>query len=114
ARTVGGLAVGIVHVAGVDVVQPNLARDLARPRSVAAGVCGRSSILKSGWKAVKCSGTSGPSSAMIHSHIERVSAGASFRPGIIRFVISNHTLVSRLSHLSVSSTGSRCEKVIFL
>jgi len=56
---------------------------------------------------VKCSGTSGPRCVRIHSDNLRVSAGSSFRVGIIRFVNSNHTRVSFLSHSSISSTGNK-------
>ena len=41
--------------------------------SVTGGVDGRSRILKSGWKAVKCTGTSGPSSAATHRVIASIS-----------------------------------------
>ena len=37
-------------------------------RSVSGGVRGTSRILKSGWKAVKCSGTSAPRLLSIHAH----------------------------------------------
>ena len=111
-RAEGGAAGAIVNVAGVDVLEPDVARDLRAPRvSVDGGVRGMSRILKSGWKAVKCSGTSSPSSAPTHSASLRVSLSASLRPGIMRLVISSHTLVSRLIHFSVSSTGSRWLKV---
>jgi hypothetical protein len=67
-------ALAIVHVAGVDVAETGVQRDRAARVSVAAGVAAMSVILKSGWNAVKCNGTSGPSSRMIHAHSARSSA----------------------------------------
>ena len=63
--------------------------------SVAGGVGGVSIIWKSGWKAVKCNGTSGPSSRSTHSDSAPISASESLCPGMSSVVISNHTLVSR-------------------
>ena len=64
--------------------------------SVAGGVGGRSSILKSGWKAVKCIGTSGPSCPATQRVIASISESESFTPVISRLVISSHTPVSCL------------------
>src|SRR5439155_14953134 len=74
--------------------------------SVSGGVGGRSIILKSGWKAVKCSGTSGPRCSTIHLDMASISPGSSFAPGISRFVISNHTFVSCFRYSSVSRTAA--------
>ena len=81
--------------------------------SVDGGVGGLSNILKSGWKAVKCSGTSGPSSRKTHFVSASISVSESFSPGISSVVISNHTSVSCFRYTSVSSTGCRCPKQIF-
>jgi hypothetical protein len=62
--------------------------------SVDGGVAGTSGIFQSGWKAEKCSGTSGPSSLRIHWLIAMISVSESLCPGISNVVISNHTLVS--------------------
>jgi len=62
--------------------------------------------VKSGWKAVKCTGTSGPSWAPTHSVIAPTSASESFAPGINRLVISTQTPVWCFRYTSVSSTGS--------
>ena len=54
----------VVDVAGVDVVQTLRERDLrGRGAASPAAWAARRVILKSGWNAVKCSGTSGPSFA---------------------------------------------------
>ncbi len=81
--------------------------------SVAAGVGGRSVILKSGWKAVKCSGTSGPSSRAIHRLSASISAAESLWPGMSSVVISSQTAVSCLRYWSVSSTGASFAPVSF-
>jgi len=81
--------------------------------SVAGGVGGVSSIWKSGWNAVKCSGTSGPSSRRIHSESAVTSASESLCPGMSRVVISNQTCVSRFKYTSVSSTGWRWPRHTF-
>ncbi|MNC87992.1 hypothetical protein D3C83_37720 [compost metagenome] len=65
-------------------------------RSVAAGVAAMSVILWSGWNAVKCTGTPGPSSFMIHFDSASISSLESFLPGMRSVVISNHTPVSCL------------------
>src|SRR5215471_17376023 len=58
-----------------------LLRAMLRARaSVAGGVGGRFRILKSGWKAVKCTGTSGSSSPATHRVIALISASESVTP----------------------------------
>jgi hypothetical protein len=61
---------------------------------VAAGVAGMSVILKSGWKAVKWRGTSGPRFSANHEVSSSSSWSLSFSPGISSVVTSSHTSVS--------------------
>ncbi len=61
--------------------------------SVAGGVGATSSIFQSGWKAVKCMGTSGPRFSTTHRAISPISRSESFCPGITRLVISSQTFV---------------------
>ncbi|GBC86310.1 hypothetical protein HRbin12_00297 [bacterium HR12] len=74
-------------------------------RSVDGGVGGRSSILKSGWNAVKCIGTSGPRRSTTQRVMASISSSESLRPGMRRLVSSTQTSVSCTSHSIVSSTG---------
>jgi hypothetical protein len=70
-----------------------LARAISRARDkVAAGVAGLSRIFQSGWNAVKCSGTSGPSVFVTQRLSAAISPSESFSPGINNVVISNQTL----------------------
>ncbi len=72
-----------------------MASAISRARvSVDGGVGGLSIILKSGWKAVKCMGTSGPSSSTTQRVISSSSSSESFSPGISSVVSSNQTSVS--------------------
>jgi hypothetical protein len=75
--------------------------------SAAGGVAGVSRIFQSGWKAVKCSGTSGPRRSATQRLNASTSAAESFSPGISSVVISNHTPVSCFRYSRVSSTGAR-------
>ena len=59
-----------------------------------AGVASTFIILKSGWNAVKCSGTSGPRCSTNHSDSLATSASESLNPGMRSVVTSNQTLVS--------------------
>jgi len=63
-------------------------------RDVDGGVGSTSSILKSGWNAVKCIGTSGPRCSTTHRDIASSSASLSFLPGMSSVVISVQTFVS--------------------
>ncbi|MNG28868.1 hypothetical protein D3C84_1141990 [compost metagenome] len=76
--------------------------------SVSCGVRERSVSLKSGWKAVKCSGTSGDSSRATQRDSAVVSASLSLASGISRVVISSQVSVSWWMNCRVSSTGARC------
>lgn len=76
--------------------------------SVSGGVAGVSCIFQSGWKAVKCSGTSGPSSRATQAVNARSSASESLSPGISSVVISSQQSLSWWIQASVSSTGCRC------
>ena len=49
-------------------------------RSVCGGVGGRSIIFQSGWKAVKCNGTSGPRRSIAQVLSASISAAESFSP----------------------------------
>ena len=86
----GALALRIVHVAGAGVAQAVIQAMRRARASVAAGVGGRSRILKSGWNAVKCTGTSGPSCPATHRVRASISASESLRPGISKLVIQPH------------------------
>ena len=85
---------------------PSLARSAQARFRLKSGVCGTSSIFQSGWKAVKCSGTSGPSCFATHSQSAPISSDKSFLPGISKVVISSQVLVSCLTSTSVSRTAS--------
>ena len=67
ARAVRAFARRVVDVRGVDKLSPTSRATSRAFVSVEAGVQGRPSILSSGWKAVKCKGTSGPSLVITHS-----------------------------------------------
>ena len=77
---------------------------------VSGGVAGTSSILKSGWKAEKWSGTSGPRWPATHSESAPTSASESLSPGMRSVVSSSQVRPSCASHSSVSSTGARWAK----
>jgi len=112
---VSALAGLVEGVAGVGVADAGVDGDAARARDrVSGGVWGWSIILKSGWKAVKCSGTSVPMLSCTQSTMLVISSSLSFSPGISRVVSSNQMSVSCFRYLMVSSTGSRDEPVSFL
>jgi hypothetical protein len=90
----GGAAFTVVHVAGEDVVQAGVEGDAAGLDQGSGGVGGRSPIFQSGWKAVKCSGTSGPSSRATQVASWLISSALSFWPGMSRVVISSQQSVS--------------------
>ena len=72
------------------------ARSRARGRASRAASAATSSIFQSGWKAVKCSGTSGPSVVGEPGGSARRSRRReSFSPGISSVVTSSQTMVSR-------------------
>src|SRR6185503_8390500 len=107
-RAIGRASALVVHVAGVDVVEPCAQRNRARPHERGRRRGPDVGHLQSGWKAVKCSGTSGPRWLRTHLHSASISASESFLPGISSVVISVQTPVSLTRYSSVSSTGCRC------
>src|SRR5580692_11187216 len=109
-RAIGRVVFQVVNVADVTCRNPAASACLRARTSVSGGVAETSSILKSRWNAVKCSGTSGPRFFKNQSLSRSISSSESLWPGISRVVTSNQTLVSLLSQRSVSSTGCNSPK----
>ena len=107
---IGRVVFLVVNVADINVSQPGGKRLLAGADERFGGVAETSSILKSGWNAVKCSGTSGPRFFKNQSLSRAISSSETLWPGISRVVTSNQTPVSLVSQRSVSSTGSSSPK----
>ncbi len=85
-----------------------LASAICRARvRVSPGVRGTSSIFQSGWKALKCIGTSGPQCSTTQRVIASISSSESLRPGISRFVSSTQVSVWFVTYSIVSRTAAR-------